>query len=316
MSTSHNIGTKPLVSVVITTLGRPCVLKALTSVKAQRYVAVEIVVVVDTHEIDEQILTQLTAQADSLVQTDCRGGSYARNQGTQHATGDYICFLDDDDWWHPDKVRAQLERALASAAEGRPRVMAATATVFHQANGRKRLIPKRPLRDRSKVANYLVARRSLRHGDGYIQTSSLMVDKETSQRIPWDETLAKHQDWDFIIRCLAEDTVNFLWIDKPLVHVLQGSPGSISRNNTPTRSLHWMEKHRGSLSGRSFADFYVTHPVRAALAEGDFGPGLRLIMRSPTRNMPHSGAIAVLLSAAAGGMRKRLRGILLSAHRD
>lgn len=38
-----------------------------------------------------------------------RGQSSARNKGLFHATGDYICFLDSDNLWFPNKLASQLE---------------------------------------------------------------------------------------------------------------------------------------------------------------------------------------------------------------
>lgn len=38
-----------------------------------------------------------------------RGPNRGRNMALQAATGDFICFLDHDDTWHPQKVRRQLD---------------------------------------------------------------------------------------------------------------------------------------------------------------------------------------------------------------
>ena len=90
-----------LVSVVITTKNRKdLLLRAINSVRNQTYKEIEIIVVDDastdgTREICENM--------DDLVYVyiplnESKGGNYARNLGIKTANGEYIAFLDADDW--------------------------------------------------------------------------------------------------------------------------------------------------------------------------------------------------------------------------
>jgi glycosyltransferase involved in cell wall biosynthesis len=110
----------PTVSVVVTTYNRAWLLpRALESVWAQEFTDFELIVV-DDGSTDETAQL-MTAYADSTV-TYCRlphnsGLSVARNQGIRLAHGDYVAFLDDDDWYPPDflaVVVATLESAPPS----------------------------------------------------------------------------------------------------------------------------------------------------------------------------------------------------------
>ncbi len=117
MPGSQSFSSMKKVSVVIPTYKRPdLLLQAITSVLKQTYPNVE-VIVVDDNDPDTP-WREKTAQAmarfadDPRVQYIChernQNGSAARNTGIAHATGAYICFLDDDDLFFSEKLEKQL----------------------------------------------------------------------------------------------------------------------------------------------------------------------------------------------------------------
>lgn len=82
----------------------PYVAKAIGSVLAQNFTDYELVIVDDGSKDNS---AEIAAQAIE-GQSNCRiirqvntGVSVARNNGVKAAHGDYICFLDADDWWEP-----------------------------------------------------------------------------------------------------------------------------------------------------------------------------------------------------------------------
>ncbi|MBE7699692.1 glycosyltransferase family 2 protein [Oerskovia sp. Sa1BUA8] len=106
---------EPLVSVVVATnRGGPFLAEALASVAAQTYPHVELVVV-DDGSPDPAVIRDLVEQAGvgTVLRLDPSGVSVARNTGVRHTRGSLLAFLDDDDRWHPDRVRLTVE-ALAS----------------------------------------------------------------------------------------------------------------------------------------------------------------------------------------------------------
>ena len=107
---------KPLVSVIIPTYKRSEKLdRAVRSVINQTYTNVEVLVVSDNEPDDDY-----TKQAEKLVQSfqDTRvklvkqvhhkNGAAARNAGIKASTGEYIAFLDDDDFWDKEKLELQV----------------------------------------------------------------------------------------------------------------------------------------------------------------------------------------------------------------
>ncbi len=97
----------PLVSVIIPTYNRAHLLpQALDSVLAQTYPHHEIVVVDDGST--DNTATVLSRYPVRLIQQNKQGPSAARNRGIRESQGDYIAFLDSDDWFAPDKLQQQV----------------------------------------------------------------------------------------------------------------------------------------------------------------------------------------------------------------
>ncbi len=107
---------KTRVSVVIPSFNRAASLpRALDSVLAQTRPADEIIVVDDgSSDGSAELLATRYAGITCLRQPN-QGVSAARNLGIQHASGDWIAFLDSDDTWLPDKLQAQLDMLEQSA---------------------------------------------------------------------------------------------------------------------------------------------------------------------------------------------------------
>jgi glycosyltransferase involved in cell wall biosynthesis len=99
-----------LVSVIIPTYNTGKFLaQAVQSVLEQTYRRYE-VIVVDDGSTDETkgVLRAFDGHIRYLYQQN-RGPSAARNAGITVAEGQYICFLDADDWWVPNKLEAQAD---------------------------------------------------------------------------------------------------------------------------------------------------------------------------------------------------------------
>lgn len=107
-----------LVSVVIPTYKRSDMLcRAVDSVRNQTYSNLEILVVDDNIRGDEyavELRHKLEKYKDDrrvkLVTQEVHiNGAAARNAGIREAKGEYLAFLDDDDWWEPEKIACQVE---------------------------------------------------------------------------------------------------------------------------------------------------------------------------------------------------------------
>lgn len=105
-----------LVSVVIPTYHQSALLeRALHSVVSQTYDCLEILVVNDNGEDSEytpivrNIISQLSDSRIRLITPKIhKNGAAARNVGIKESIGEYIAFLDDDDYWVSNKIEKQI----------------------------------------------------------------------------------------------------------------------------------------------------------------------------------------------------------------
>ena len=114
----------PLVSVCITHFNRPALLRqAVASIERQDYPNIE-VVLVDDGSTDAEAIA-LLAQFDGdfarrgwrVVRQENQHLGAARNRAVQHAKGDYLFFLDDDDCAKPNALSLLVKAALRTRAD-------------------------------------------------------------------------------------------------------------------------------------------------------------------------------------------------------
>ncbi len=83
--------------------------KAIDSILAQGYPAHEIIVVDDGSTDRTGETVQTYGERVTYVHQDNAGPSAARNRGVQQASGEWIAFLDADDWYLPDRLNTHAE---------------------------------------------------------------------------------------------------------------------------------------------------------------------------------------------------------------
>ena len=102
---------KPLVSVVITAYNvEPFIVKSIESALGQTYSNLEIIVVDDgSKDGTDKAVEQFGDPRVRLIRKENGGCASARNAGVEVSRGDFISFLDGDDFWLPNKIERELK---------------------------------------------------------------------------------------------------------------------------------------------------------------------------------------------------------------
>lgn len=111
--------TRPNFTVIIPVYnGVATLARAIESVLDQRYSAHEIIVVDDgSTDATPQVAAGFGGHVRYLRQ-DNRGVSAARNAGAAVASGDWLAFLDADDWYYPQRLQVHAEWIMRDPAIG------------------------------------------------------------------------------------------------------------------------------------------------------------------------------------------------------
>src|SRR6185369_16108595 len=175
----------PSFSVVIPTYDRPDLTRrAIESCLAQSKPPLEIIVIDDHSPIpfewNESSVVKVARHERNF------GGGRARNTGIDLSQGDYVCFLDSDDLWMPDKLR-NVERVILADPHRDETVY------FHDLLMRRNGQKDRPLLNAEydsaeRILDYIFLKR------GVVQTSTLIVPANAAKRIRFDDSLRIHQD--------------------------------------------------------------------------------------------------------------------------
>ena len=281
-----------LVSVIIPTLHRATLLmRALASVFRQTWRELEVVVIVDGPDPDTIAALQMIDDPRLRVIVNARSltAAGARNVGMDHATGEWIAFLDDDDEWLPEKLAKQLAYTAdrgAALITCLSRVVTPTASFVRPEVIYDNLIP---------IDEYLFDRRSPFAGRGFIQTSSYLLPRALCGDLRF-RTDTPHDDWDFLLRLSKQNAVRVETVPEILVNLyVEDARPSLSKSGTWLASLEWAERMRPLLTPRAYSGFClgVVAP-RAAKERARSAPTL-LLYHAFRHGSPRLWRVAVFL---------------------
>jgi glycosyltransferase involved in cell wall biosynthesis len=190
------------------------------------------------------------------------GAPNARNTGVREARAPWTALLDDDDEWYPHKLSVQLD-AAAKAAVATPVV---TCRLVNRTPRAEFVLPRRLPDPDEPVSEYLTVRRGPFHGEGFIQTSTILAPTELLRRVPFTVGLRRFQELDWALRALDHADVGLVVADEPLVvwHADENRP-RISFDPGWEDAVAWLERARPLLTRRGYSAL-ATSVVSSAAA--------------------------------------------------
>ena len=104
---------KPLVTVITPTTGAPCLRQALDSVKNQTYSNIQHLVVVDGQPKGRVIASEYShidlIDLPYSTGKDQYNGHRIYGAMSYIASGDFLCFLDEDNWYEPNHIESLVD---------------------------------------------------------------------------------------------------------------------------------------------------------------------------------------------------------------
>jgi len=216
----------PTVSVIIPVFnGVTFVTRAIESVLHQTVVDLELIVVDDGSTDETASLVQAIKDPRlRYLHQQNQGPSVARNNGIRVATGEWIAFLDSDDYWLPTKLAAQLDRARQMPDAG---LIYCGASYLDPAGN---LIDDMPALVEGHVLPELLLNNCVSGG-----TSSAALRRDLLDAIgPFDESMSCCEDWDLWLR--AANATPYAKVDERLVCVIN-RPGSLNKRARDVRDV-------------------------------------------------------------------------------
>ena len=207
MVTENASGQDKLVSIICRTVGRPVLTHTLESVLSQTYPHIELILV-NAANSDLSKFKNLIESLNTVIVCLERplGRSEAANVGLEASTGDYLMFLDDDDWIDTEHITT-LVNYLNNHADSKAAYSSVQKT---DAEGQD--IPYVFERDYDPITLMR---------DNYIPIHAMVFARSLIEKgCKFDEAFNIYEDWDFWLQ-MSRETI-FHHIDKISAYYRQG----------------------------------------------------------------------------------------------
>ncbi len=225
----------PKISIITPTYNRAYILNnAIDSVVSQTYPHWEYLIVDDgSTDNTSQLITKYKDHRIRYLKQTNAGHSSARNTGLNHATGEWIAYLDSDNELSPDYMSVVVSRLNRSKHTTYALPKAFKTLELYQKGQLVNLIEDSEEFPDNIITKDIFTRKFHCDGNGFIHHKKFI-----KLGVKWDENLNAMPDWDFCMQIITIDPQGFLYIPKILLNYHQrfGGDGIVSN----TSYLTWV----------------------------------------------------------------------------
>lgn len=192
-----------------------------------------------------------------------RGTSYSRNKIIEISKGNLICFMDDDDFSHPNRITLQVKEFLSNGFPTNRYMACCTGVRKKYPNGYiKEFLPmgtNGSLPKGKELVNFLLfyeKKKGIDYGFG-LPTCSLMIDKFCFEKFGnFDLNLKRVEDMDLTIR-LSLGNVKFLSVKKILVNQNSNKFTDISSHGNYNSEILLINKYKNYLTEKDLFEHSI-----------------------------------------------------------
>ena len=204
----------------------------LESVLRQTYKNIEIIVIDDgstdnSGEICDYYAAEYPKKI-AVIHTDNHGLSSARNAGLKNANGEYIAFVDSDDWIEPEMIEILLKNMVKTNAS-----ISSCGIRYDYNNGENLPYKKTDIQECNQIE---MLKEIIENHNVYGYVCNKLFKKKLLGEIQFDETLMSCEDIDFTVR-YAENCDSGVYTVSELYHYRQRRGSMTGEFNYNPRKL-------------------------------------------------------------------------------
>ena len=232
-----------LITAVIPVHNRPDeLIRAIRSVLAQTHSHLEILVMDDASSVD--LVAVVEAFNDPRIRyfknDQKSNANVMRNKGIEMAQGKFIGFLDSDDEWLPDHLEVKVKEMIAREADG------IFGSSFIDDGVKRTYAVSLEIPLNLHPVEYLLS-------IGFANTSSYIVKTESASLVMFDETLHRHQDYDFFSRFALKYLFVASWKPTIVIHWRRGE----ARQKNAQSEIRFIRQNIKNIQPRIYARYHL-----------------------------------------------------------